>query len=63
MVSRALVRMLRDVGTVVLTDTRRASVGEQVRLVLETAERSVKETDDLALIRADVEQALRRVEA
>jgi len=63
MVSRALVRMLRDVGTVVLTDTRRASVGEQVRLVLETAERSVKETDDLALIRTDVEQALRRVEA
>ena len=50
-------------GDEALTDTRRASVGEQVRLVLETAERSVKETDDLALIRADVEQALRRVEA
>jgi uncharacterized membrane protein len=60
-VSRALVRMLRDVGTVVVTDTRKASVAEQVRLVLETAERTVKEPDDLALIRADAQQALRRV--
>lgn len=62
-VSRALVRMLRDVGTVVATDTRRASIAEQVRLVLATAERSVKEPEDLALIRADVEQALSRVES
>jgi uncharacterized membrane protein len=62
-VARALVRMLRDVGSVVVTDTRKASVGEQVRLVLATAERSVKESDDLDLIRADAEQALRRVEA
>ena len=62
MVSRALVRMLRDVGTVVLTDTRKASIAEQLRLVLATAERSVKESEDLDLVRSDAEQALRRVE-
>jgi uncharacterized membrane protein len=62
-VSRALVRLLRDVGSVVVTDTRKASVGDQVRLVLATAERSVKESEDLDLIRSDAEQALRRVEA
>ena len=62
MVSRALVRMLRDVGTVVVTDTRKASIAEQVRLVLATAERSVKEPEDLDLVRSDAEQALRRVE-
>lgn len=61
-VSRALVRMLRDVGSVVATDNRKASVAEQVRLVLATAERSVKESEDLDLIRSDAEQALRRVE-
>ena len=49
-------------GSVVVTDTRKASVAEQVRLVLATAERSVKESDDLDLIRSDAEQALRRVE-
>jgi uncharacterized membrane protein len=63
MLSRALVRMLRDVGTVVVSDSRRASVAEQVRLVLATAERSVKEPEDLDLVRADAEQALRRVAA
>jgi uncharacterized membrane protein len=62
MVSRALVRMLRDVGTVVVTDTRKASIAEQLRLVLATAERSVKESEDLDLVRSDAEQALRRVE-
>jgi uncharacterized membrane protein len=62
MVSRALVRMLRDVGTVVVTDTRKASIAEQLRLVLATAERSVKEPEDLDLVRSDAEQALRRVE-
>ncbi len=62
-VSRALLRMLRDVGTVAVTNSRRASVGEQVRLVLATAERSVQESGDLALIRADADKALRRVTA
>jgi uncharacterized membrane protein len=62
MVSRALVRMLRDVGTVVVTDTRKASIAEQLRLVLATAERSVKEPEDLDLVRSDAEQALRRVD-
>jgi uncharacterized membrane protein len=61
-VSRALVRLLRDVGSVVVTENRKTSVGDQVRLVLATAERSVKEPEDLTLIGSDVQQALSRVE-
>jgi hypothetical protein len=54
--------MLRDVGSVVVTDNRKTSVSDQVHLVLATAERSVKEPEDLNLIRSDAEQALSRVE-
>jgi uncharacterized membrane protein len=62
-VLRALLRMLLDVGTVVVTDSRRASVGEQVHLVLATADRSIQEPGDLARIHADAEKALRRLTA
>jgi uncharacterized membrane protein len=61
LVCRALLRMLRDVGTVVATDDRRATVGAQVRAVLATAERSIHESADLALVRADAEKALRTI--
>ena len=59
-VLRALARMLSDVRTMVVTQDRRASIDEQMRLVLATAERSVHEPADLALIREEAERALRR---
>jgi uncharacterized membrane protein len=59
LVCRALLRMLGDVGAAVATDDRRAIVGEQVRAVVAIAERSIHESADLALVRAEAEKALR----
>jgi uncharacterized membrane protein len=50
-VLRALARMLSDVRSMVVTQDRRASMDEQMRLVLATAERSRPRARHLALIR------------
>jgi len=47
MISRALLRLLREVGSVVTTDKRRAYVLNQISLAVATAERSIQEPGDL----------------
>jgi uncharacterized membrane protein len=57
MISRALLRLLRQVGSVVTTDKRRAYVLNQISLAVATAERSIQEPGDLTHFRAEAEEA------
>ena len=55
MISRALLRLLREVGSDVTTDKRRLSayVLNQISLAVATAERSIQEPGDLTHFRAE----------
>lgn len=57
MISRALLRLLRQVGSVVTTDKRRAYVLNQISLAVATAERSIQEPGDLTHFRAEAAYA------
>jgi uncharacterized membrane protein len=57
MISRALLRLLREVGSVVTTDKRRAYVLNQISLAVATAERSIQEPGDLTHFRAEAAYA------
>jgi uncharacterized membrane protein len=57
MISRALLRLLREVGSVVTTDKRRAYVLNQISLAVATAERSIQEPGDLTHFRAEATYA------
>jgi uncharacterized membrane protein len=62
-VDRALLRVLRNTGRFCSDPVDRSEVAAQVRLVLEAAEQSIRQPEDLAPVRADADRALRELGA
>jgi uncharacterized membrane protein len=62
-VDRALLRVLEGTGRFCVDPGDRALVAAQARLVLEAAEQSIQQTEDLAPVRAHADSVLRELQA